>query len=120
MIVNITNYLCQKYNGGMKVSMLKLKEKIASKCTKPEYPCAITFEIREELESFNEVVRVFSSKGFDVKEFIDDFMCVLSRENEGINEAVKIKDNKIQVQALKKTLLELSDDLAIHCSNVEE
>ena len=100
--------------------MLKLKDKIASKCTEPDYPCAITFEIKEKLQSFNEVVRVFTSKGFGVKEFIDDYMCVLSRENEGINEAVKIKDNRIQVQALKETLLELSEDLALHCSNIEE
>jgi len=100
--------------------MIDFKSKIDSKCIEPECPCALTFEIKEELQSFNDVVNVFSSRGFTVKEFVDDHLCILSRDNEGFNEAVKIKDNKIQIQAMKETIVDLCDDLKMHCTAIEE
>ena len=46
-------------------------------------------------------------------------MCVMSREKEVINESVKIERNQVQIQAWKDTLLELCDDLAIYCKEIE-
>jgi len=100
--------------------MINFKAKINSKCTEDECPCAFTFEIKEKLQSFNDVVNVFSSRGFTVKEFVDDHLCILSRDNEGFNEAVKIKDKRIQIQAMKETILDLCDDLEAHCSAIKD
>ena len=71
------------------------------------------------MQSFNEVVEIFRAKGFTVKDFVDEYMCILSRDNEGFNEAVKIKDNKIQIQATKETLIDLCKDLEKYCTKIE-
>lgn len=98
---------------------MSFKSIIEEKCEALGHPCSVTFKISQQLKSFNEVVAIFSSRDFVVKEFVDDHMCVLSRDNEGINEAVKIKDNTIQIQAVKSTLVDLCDDLEKYCTEVE-
>ena len=47
-------------------------------------------------------------------------MCILSREIEGINEAVKIERNNVQIQAWKNTLNDLCEELSEHCKEFEE
>jgi hypothetical protein len=89
-------------------------------CTNEDTPCRLTFKIGENLQSFNNVVEIFTKAGFTVQEFIDDHMCILAREKEGINEAVKIERNIIQIQAWKNTLNDLCDDLSEHCLEFEE
>ena len=96
-----------------------LKKEISNLCGDEQSPCSVTFTIRETLNSFNQVVNIFSSAGFNIENFADDFMCVLSRDNEGINEAIKVKGHSVQIQALKTTLMELSDKLAEFCSGLE-
>jgi hypothetical protein len=93
---------------------------INKQCTNIDTPCRLTFKIGENLQSFNSVVEIFTSAGFSVQEFIDDHMCILSREKEGINEAVKIERNNVQVQAWKNTLSELCEQLAEHCKEFDE
>ena len=92
-----------------------LKDEISKRCPNPQSPCSIIFKIGENLQSFNAVVDIFTKKGFVVQEFVDDFMCVLSREKDVINESVKIEGNQVQIQAWKDTLLDLCDDLADYC-----
>ncbi|NHJ05063.1 MAG: hypothetical protein EAX90_09580 [Candidatus Heimdallarchaeota archaeon] len=99
--------------------MINFSAEIEKLCLDPDSPCAVTFSVSEKMQTFTEIIEIFSSRGFVVKEFIDDHLCVLSRDNEGFNEAVKIKNNKIQIQALKTTLVELCDDLQIHCTKME-
>jgi len=89
-------------------------------CTNEDTPCRFTFKIGENLQSFNSVVEIFRKAGFTVQEFIGDHMCILARENEGINEAVKIERNNVQIQAWKNTLHELCDQLSEHCKEFEE
>lgn len=79
----------------------------------------MTFAISEKMQSFNDVVEIFRSRGFTIKDFVDEYMCVLSRDNEGFNEAVKIKNNKIQIQATKETLIDLCNDLQKYCTKIE-
>lgn len=100
--------------------MVDFKIEINKKCTEEDFPCAITFEIQEKLQSFTDVVSIFTSRGFTVKEFVDDHMCIMSRDNEGFNEAIKIKDYRIQIQAMKDTIVDLCDDLSLHCTNIVE
>jgi len=100
--------------------LIDFKAGIEKKCTEEDFPCALTFEIQEKLQSFTAVIKIFSSRGFTVKEFIDDHMCIMSRDNEGFNEAIKIKDNKIQIQAMKETIMDLCDDLSQYCKNILE
>ncbi len=89
-------------------------------CTNEDTPCRLTFKIGENLQSFNNVVEIFREAGFTVQEFIDDHMCILAREKEGINEAVKIERNIVQIQAWKNTLDDLCDDLSEHCMEFDE
>ncbi|NPE09445.1 MAG: hypothetical protein GNW80_14260 [Asgard group archaeon] len=89
-------------------------------CTNEDTPCRFTFKIGENLQSFNSVVEIFRIAGFTVQEFIGDHMCILAREKEGINEAVKIKRNNVQIQAWKNTLNDLCDELSVHCKEFEE
>lgn len=89
-------------------------------CTNEDTPCRFTFKIGENLQSFNSVVEIFRIAGFTVQEFIGDHMCILAREKEGINEAVKIKRNNVQIQAWKNTLNDLCDELSDHCKEFEE
>ncbi len=100
--------------------MIDIKAEINNKCIEDDFPCAITFKIQEKLQSFSDVISIFSSRGFTVKEFVDDYMCIMSRDNEGFNEAIKIKDYKIQIQAMKDTILDLCTDLSQHCTNIVE
>ena len=46
-------------------------------------------------------------------------MCVLSRDKEGVNEAVKVKESTIQIKASQNTLLELCKDLSEYCLGLE-
>jgi hypothetical protein len=78
------------------------------------------FRIGENLQSFNSVINVFTEHGFAVTEFIDENMCVLSRESEGINEAVKISRDLVQIQAWKTTILVLCDPLSDFCKSFEQ
>ncbi len=89
-------------------------------CTNEDTPCRFTFKIGENLQSFNSVVEIFRKAGFTVQEFIGDHMCILAREKEGINEAVKIERNNVQIQAWKNTLHELCDQLSDHCKEFED
>ncbi len=102
-----------------KISPNTLKNEIKKRCPEPIAPCSVTFKIGENLKSFNSVVKIFTDKGFTVKDFVDDYMCVLSRESEGIDEAVKIMRNTVQIQAWRDTLLDLCDDLFEHCKGFE-
>jgi hypothetical protein len=95
------------------------KDEIMKKCQNSEAPCSITFRIGESFTSFDEVVDIISSKGFTIEDFVDDYLCVMSRDNKGFNEAIKIEGNTIQIQALRKTLLDLSSDLSNHCKKIE-
>ena len=70
------------------------------------------------MQSFNDVVELFKTRGFAIQEFVDDLMCVLSREKEGLNEAVKIKQNLVQIQAWKSTITELCSDLSKYCKDI--
>ncbi|MHA1122559.1 MAG: hypothetical protein ACTSUW_04865 [Candidatus Heimdallarchaeota archaeon] len=72
------------------------------------------------MQSFNSVVEIFTIAGFTVQEFIDDHMCILAREKEGIKEAVKIERNNVQIQAWKNTLSVLCEQLSEHCKEFEE
>jgi len=47
-------------------------------------------------------------------------MCIMSRDNEGFNEAIKIKDYKIQIQAMKDTIVDLCDELSQYCTGIGE
>jgi hypothetical protein len=99
------------------------KEFIAAlnkKCPNEFAPCSFTFKIGENLQSFNDVINVFTKHAFSVENFVDDHMCVLSREKDGINEAVKISKNHIEIKAWRTTLVELSEDLAEYCKSYDE
>ncbi|NHJ49314.1 MAG: hypothetical protein FK733_16110 [Asgard group archaeon] len=78
------------------------------------------FKIGENLQSFNGVIEIFTTHGFTIQEFVDENMCVLSRESEGINEAVKIARDQVQIQAWKETIEELCDTLADFCKSYEQ
>ncbi|MFW9923543.1 MAG: hypothetical protein ACFFDW_09700 [Candidatus Thorarchaeota archaeon] len=99
--------------------VVKLKKEINKKCSSEDRPCALTFTISQNLQSFNNVVKIFSDYGFTVKEFVDDHLCVLSRDNEGFDEAVKVENNKVQIQASKSTLLQICEDLQDYCTGIE-
>jgi len=90
------------------------------KCPDEFAPCSFAFKIGENLQSFNDVIQVFTKHGYAIENFVDDHMCVLSREKDGINEAVKIMKNSIEIKAWKKSLLELCDDLAEYCKSYDE
>ncbi|MBN1331000.1 MAG: hypothetical protein JXA54_16125 [Candidatus Heimdallarchaeota archaeon] len=90
----------------------EISKEILKKCSNEETPCSLIFSISESLEVFKKVIDIFTKHGFNIQDFVDDFMCVLSREREGINEAVKIIRNKIEIQALKNTIEELSIGLS--------
>ncbi|NHJ84129.1 MAG: hypothetical protein FK734_01620 [Asgard group archaeon] len=72
------------------------------------------FSINEDLQSFNKVIEIFSKHDFKIQNFVDDHMCVLSREKDGFNEAVKIERNQIEIQAPKSTMEELSEELSLY------
>ena len=93
---------------------------INKQCTNADTPCRLTFKIGENLQSFNSVVEIFRAKGFTIQEFIDDHMCILAREKGGMNEAVKIERNNVQIQAWKDTLDDLCEILAEHCKEFDE
>ncbi len=92
---------------------------IKSHCPDDFAPCSITFKISHSLQTFNKVVEIFTSAGFVVKDFVDDHMCVLSRDKEGINEAVKVRETTIQIQASRDSILELCEKLSEHCLGLE-
>ena len=93
---------------------------IKKRCTNEYTPCRLTFKIGENLQSFNKIIEIFRTVGFTVQEFIGDHMCILAREKEGINEAVKIERNVVQIQAWKNTLNDLCEDLSEHCKEINE
>ena len=82
-------------------------------------PCSVKITIGETLQSFNKVVSIFSNHKFTIESFIDDHLCVFSRDKEGINEAVKVKGNIVELQALQETLMEIAEDLAEHVKEFE-
>lgn len=109
-----------RYNMEGLPKMDNFKAEIDKKCTEEDFPCALTFKIQEKLQTFTDVIGIFSSRGFTVKEFVDDYMCIMSRDNEGFNEAIKIKDYKIQIQAMKDTIVDLCDELSQYCTGIGE
>jgi hypothetical protein len=99
--------------------MSNLINEVKNRCPDDFAPCSITFKIDETMHAFNEVVKIFTSAGFVIKDFVSDYMCVLSRDKEGVNEAVKIKDTTIQIQASQETLLTLCKDLKDYCIGLD-
>ena len=97
----------------------ELKKVIAKSCPDAYRPYSIILKIGENLQAFNEVIKIFTDKGFVVENFVGDHMCVLARETDGISEAVKVERNTIQIQALRETLLDISTEIAVHCKEVE-
>lgn len=96
-----------------------LKEGLEQKCLSPEGPCSISFRISQKLNSFEEVIKIFRKHGFNIEEFVDDYMCIMTREKEGFNEAIKVDMNKIEIKALKDTLFNMCDDLQEYCLDIE-
>lgn len=88
-----------------------IKKEILKKCDEEDTPCSLVFSISDNLQIFNKVIDVFTKHGFIIQDFVDDFMCILSREREGINEAVKIARNQIEIQASRESMEELSEGL---------
>ena len=105
--------------GGFVITV-DIKKEIQKKCVNENEICSITFKISEDLEAFNKVITIFTDHGFTIQDFVDDYMCVLSREKEGMNEAVKILKNEIQIKAWGKTLHELCTPLSEHCKTIVE
>ncbi|MHA1125416.1 MAG: hypothetical protein ACTSO7_06635 [Candidatus Heimdallarchaeota archaeon] len=99
--------------------MSDLINEVKNRCPDGFAPCSITFKIGESMHAFDEVVKIFTTAGFEVKDFVSDHMCVLSRDRDGVNEAVKVKDTTIQIQASQETLLDLCKDLKDYCIGLE-
>jgi hypothetical protein len=98
----------------------EFKEALNKKCPDDGVPCSFMFKIGENLQSFNGVIGVFTKYGFSIQEFVDENMCILSRESDGINEAVKISRDQVQIQAWKETIIELCDSLADYCKSYDQ
>lgn len=103
-----------------KMELKKLEKYINKACAVDHAPCSITLLIDEGLDTFNDVVKVFSDHGFQIDQFVDEYMCVLSRDKEGINEAVKIRSTTLEVQALQETMQEIAEELAPYCREFDE
>ncbi|MBD3189694.1 MAG: hypothetical protein GF308_03575 [Candidatus Heimdallarchaeota archaeon] len=101
------------------MELKKLEKYINKACDVDHAPCSITLLIDEGLDAFNDVVKVFSAHGFQIDQFVDEYMCVLSRDTEGINEAVKIKSTTLEVQALRETMQEIAEELAPYCRELD-
>ena len=107
----------QKSRGIRALETKELQTHISNVCG--DGPCSVKITIGETLQSFNNVVNIFSNNGFNIETFVDDHLCVLSRDKEGINEAVKVKGNTVELKALRETMMELAEDLAEHCKGFE-
>jgi len=47
-------------------------------------------------------------------------MCVLSREKDGLHEAVKMNRDQVQIRAWRETIVALSEPLANYCKGIEK
>ena len=99
--------------------MSNLVNEVKSRCPDDFAPCSITFKIGESMRAFDDVVKVFTSAGFEIKDFVSDHMCVLSRDKDGVNEAVKVQETTIQIQASQETILDLCKDLKDYCVGLD-